>query len=329
MAYFLGVDIGGSKSHALLADENGQALGFGEGACGSPEILGYDGMARVLDDIIGQALAEAGLRMEAISAAGFGMAGYDWPSQRQPIIAAIRGIGLNAQLELVNDALVGLYAGSSQGWGVAVVAGTGNNCYGVNRAGKVGRVTGEGHLMDEDGGAGGLVTKAVQAVSRMWSKRGPDTKLAEMFVQRTGAADVFAFLEGIQLGWYKHDARLAIDILRVAEEGDAVAQGVINWVGEMQGDLAVGVIRQLDLQGEAFEVVMVGSLWNGGERLIAPFRRVVLAEAPRASFVRLRAAPVTGGVLLGMQQVGIDIPAVRPRLLQSWQARFPGQAAEG
>ena len=29
MSYFLGVDIGGSKSHAMLADATGRVLGFG------------------------------------------------------------------------------------------------------------------------------------------------------------------------------------------------------------------------------------------------------------------------------------------------------------
>ena len=30
MAYFLGIDIGGTKSHALIADEEGRAVGFGQ-----------------------------------------------------------------------------------------------------------------------------------------------------------------------------------------------------------------------------------------------------------------------------------------------------------
>ena len=34
MKYFLGVDIGGTKSHALIADENGQAVGFGQAGAG-------------------------------------------------------------------------------------------------------------------------------------------------------------------------------------------------------------------------------------------------------------------------------------------------------
>lgn len=38
--YFLGVDIGGTKSHALVADETGQALGLGVGGAGNYEVVG-------------------------------------------------------------------------------------------------------------------------------------------------------------------------------------------------------------------------------------------------------------------------------------------------
>ena len=47
-AYFLGVDIGGTKSHALIADETGRAIGFGEAGPGNYEDVGYAGLATAL-----------------------------------------------------------------------------------------------------------------------------------------------------------------------------------------------------------------------------------------------------------------------------------------
>ena len=81
----------------------------------------------------GQALAAAGLQIGDIAGAGFGVAGYDWPSERPPTIDAIASLGISAPVEAVNDTIIGLLAGAEQGWGVALVAGTSNNCRGWDR----------------------------------------------------------------------------------------------------------------------------------------------------------------------------------------------------
>jgi N-acetylglucosamine kinase-like BadF-type ATPase len=120
--YFLGVDTGATKSHALIADETGRALGFGESGPGNPDIIGYDQLADLLQTIIGQALTTANIAIDQIAGAGFGIAGYDWPSQRQPIWQAIQSLGLGmTPLEFVSSpaqvvtATVGINTGASAG----------------------------------------------------------------------------------------------------------------------------------------------------------------------------------------------------------------------
>src|SRR5512136_2640866 len=115
--YFLGVDVGGTKTHALIADENGQACGFGEAGPGNHEGVGYDGLAAALQIAVEQALARAAISQGQIAGAGFGVGGYDWPSEREPTLQAICTLGLDAPSEAVNDALIGLLAGAEEGWG--------------------------------------------------------------------------------------------------------------------------------------------------------------------------------------------------------------------
>ena len=59
--YFLGVDVGGSKCHAVISDETGQILGFGAGGTGNHEMIGYDGFAAVLDAVSQQAMTMANI----------------------------------------------------------------------------------------------------------------------------------------------------------------------------------------------------------------------------------------------------------------------------
>ncbi len=313
--YYLGVDIGGTKSHALIADTEGNALGFGHFGAGNHEEVGYEGLRITLQSVTDKALIMAGLTKDQISAAGFGVAGYDWPSERQPTLDTIQAIGLACPVEAVNDTIIGLLAGASQGWGVAVVAGTGTNAWGWDEQHHIGRVTGVGY--GEHGGAGNLIQRAMVAIAYEWTRRGPKTMLTPEFLRMTGADDIPSLIEGLEMGAYYLSADYAPVVYQVASQGDPVAQSIIQWAGNELGHTAVAVIRQLGIEQREFEVVLVGSLYEMGEMLISPMRQVINLEAPKARLVRLSAPPVVGGVLLAMQQVGIDPSPVRKALVNS------------
>jgi N-acetylglucosamine kinase-like BadF-type ATPase len=202
---------------------------------------------------------------------------------------------------------------------VAVVAGTSNNCWGRAEDGREGRVIGGGATFAEYGGSGELVGYAVQVVAKAWSQRGPATGLTDAFIHLTGARDVDDLLEGLTLGHYRIDATAAPLVFEVAAAGDQVAIEAIRWAGEELAGLANGVIRQLGFASRAFEVILVGSLYNGGPLLVEPMRQAIQAVAPGARLVRLSAPPVVGAVLLAMEQAGIRPAAVREQLLQSTQ----------
>jgi N-acetylglucosamine kinase-like BadF-type ATPase len=315
MKYFLGVDIGATKSHALIADETGQAVGFGTAGPGNHEVVGYDGLIVVLDNITRQALERAATTRADLAGAGFGVAGYDWPSERAPTLEAIATLGLDCPVDTVNDTVIGLLAGVSEGWGIAVVGGTGENCWGWDQNRRVGRVTGNGGYLGEFGGSGWVAMRAVQAVSRAWSLRGPQTALTDMFLQKTGAKDASDLLEGLALDRFHIDARYAPSVFQTALAGDEVAKDVIRWAGEELASLVIGVIRQLAFEDQEFEIVLIGSLFDGGSLFLDPMKIAIEKVAPLARYVRLEAPPVVGGVLLGMEIAGVDGYRVREKLI--------------
>ena len=91
---YLGVDVGSSKTHALITDGAGKALGFGEGGAGNHEVVGYPGLIRAVKDTVGQALRAAGITVADLGGAGFGVSGYDWPSEKEPTLKAISVLGI-------------------------------------------------------------------------------------------------------------------------------------------------------------------------------------------------------------------------------------------
>lgn len=200
---------------------------------------------------------------------------------------------------------------------MAVVAGTSNNCRGRDRQGREGRTTGCGSAFGENGGAAELLARAVKVVAAAWTRRGPETALTGAFCRLTGAADAGDFLEGLYLGRYHLTAAAAPLIFETAAAGDEVARELLRWNGRELANLAVGVIRQLGLEDEVFELILAGSLYAGSPAMVQAMEEAVHAVAPGARLVRLDAPPVVGGILLAMERAGIRPAGVRPRLVES------------
>jgi N-acetylglucosamine kinase-like BadF-type ATPase len=187
MRYFLGIDVGSSKTHALIADEAGQCVGFGKTRGGNHQGVGYDGLAKVLKESFEGALEMSSVDKAQIVGAGFGVAGYDFPSDREEHLKAISTLGLACPVEVVNDGVNGLLAGATRGIGVNVTAGSSNNARGRNKKGKEGRIVGNGARFGENGGGIEIVEKALQMANHAWIKRIAPTRLTNILLEATGA----------------------------------------------------------------------------------------------------------------------------------------------
>jgi N-acetylglucosamine kinase-like BadF-type ATPase len=316
-SYFLGVDIGNTKSHALIIDESGMATGFGMSGPGNHESLGTDGSIKILHDVVGKALQQAKIDISSVSGAGFGIAGFDWPSDRALMDQVINTLGMNSPYEVVNDGMIGLFAGAKKNWGVVVSSGTSSNARGRDQNGKIGRMTGNGMYFGETGGGTELVWKAVAEISRTWSKRGPKTTLSQIFVDHLGSKDVGDLLEGLARGRFEVNATDAPLVFDAASKGDAVAQDIIRWLGAGLADLAIGIINQLGFHDLEFEVVMAGSVYRGSALIAETMHEIIHKVAPGATLVRLDAPPVVGAVMLGMEQANIDYTPLRETIIKS------------
>lgn len=319
MSYYLGVDLGATKSHTLIADEQFRVVGFATAGPGNHQVIGYNGMLRTLREGLEQALAAARVAKAGICAAGFGIAGYDWPSQEPDMLDVLNQLGLDCPLALVNDGVPPLLAGASEGWGISLVAGTGCNCRGWNESRtREGRVTGYGYQMGEYAGGSELVWKAMQLVAHEWTLRGDPTAISTAFIRYAGAKDLSDLIEGYTKGFYRVNAGAAPLIFEAAEAGDSVAQKLIRWTGIELGEMAKSVIRQLEFENLTFDVVLSGSLFKGGRILIEPMWETITSLAPKARMVHLTAPPVIGAAVLGMEQLGLKGTAeIRQTLIES------------
>jgi N-acetylglucosamine kinase-like BadF-type ATPase len=317
MKYFLGFDVGSSKTHALIADETGHCLGFGQAGSGNHQNVGYAGLEHVLRESFAQAGAMAGVAANQIAGAGLGVAGYDFASDREAHLQAVASLELACPVEVVNDGFNGLLAGATRGIGINVTAGSSNNCRGRNKHGKIGRIVGNGMQFGEFGGATEIVQRGLQMVNYAWIQRIPPTRLTQIYLAAAGAKSEIDLMQGLSNERYDLPQGIAIEVVRAAQESDAAAQEIIHWAGEELGWLAISVARQIEMENDAVEIIQSGSVFEAGDIIKHPMREIVMKHLPKATLIPLDGPPAVGAVILGMEQANFDGYAVRDMMVHT------------
>jgi N-acetylglucosamine kinase-like BadF-type ATPase len=310
MTVVLGVDGGGTKTHAVVADEQGSLLGSALAGPSNWEVVGIGGTGAALRVAVMEALEAAGVAPEAVEASVFGLAGVDWPSDLERLRFAIEPLGLRGPRELVNDSFVALRAGASRPWGVVVIAGTGAVAAGRNRAGEVFRTLGLGAVYGDFGSANDVSVEAVRVVADAYTGRGPSTALGELLCRHLGLGTVAEVLE--RLSRREHGGRIEDDleglapvVIEAANGGDLIARDILERAGAGLGASAVLVARTLRMLDTDLEIVLAGALITGASRFVSdPFEVAVRREAPSCRFVHLHAPPAVGAALMALEFLG-------------------------
>jgi N-acetylglucosamine kinase-like BadF-type ATPase len=323
----LGVDGGGSKTHALVADERGETLGFASSGRSNWEDSGLEEARSALGAAIGGALAAAGVKAGELAASAIGLAGLDWDEDRPMLAELVAPLGLSGALWLDNDSFIALRAGTAEPFGVAVIAGTGTVAAGRDRAGRTFRTFGLGPMYGDFGSATEVAEEAVRAVADAWTGRGPETTLTELLPPLAGCASPTELLRRLSRGAVGLPPAAPL-VLAEAAAGDQACRGIVVRVGAALGETAAVVARRLGLHREAFEMVMAGGLFRGGSRLLeGALVEALWRVAPQATPVRLRCKPVVGAVIEALELAGAATgQGVRERLVASSTGMAVGSA---
>lgn len=93
MKYFLGVDAGGSKTCAMIADEQGKVMGAGKSGNGNHQ-LGREQAADSLHQAVSEAITASGLTRDQLDYSWFGLAGADREADFRILRPIIGSLGL-------------------------------------------------------------------------------------------------------------------------------------------------------------------------------------------------------------------------------------------
>lgn len=302
--YFLGIDGGGTKTHAVVTTSSCRVIGEGFSGAANPLRVGLAEAVSHIGQAVADACAQAGIELSDIDSACAAIAGVNHPIHYHTMKDALDEAMNVAGLELVTDARAALEGSLDGKAGIVVIAGTGSIVIGVNPDGQQARAGGFGPTLSDEGSGYYIAQKALKAVVSSFDGRSPETTLAERICMRLGVASP-SDLPGVI---YNSDAEpveiasLAELVDEAAREGDEVARAILTAAGRALGRLAVSVIEKLGLQASAFHVACVGSVFRSGEVVLEPLRQAVLSVAPQAEMGSPLYSPAIGAAKLAQVQ---------------------------
>ena len=301
--YYLGIDGGGTKTHAVVADAKCNILGEGFSGAANPLRVGLEDAVAHIDQAVSDACTQAGIELGNIDSACAAIAGINHPIHYHTMKDALDDALHLSGLELVTDARAALEGALDGKAGVVVIAGTGSIAIGVNQDGQTARSGGFGPTLSDEGSGYYIAQAALKAVVSSFDGRSPRTILVDRICNRLGVAGP-SDLPGVI---YNSDsepvdiAPLAEVVDEAAQEGDDVARQILTAAGGELGRLAASVIEKLKLNSASFRVACVGSVFRSGEFVLEPLRRAVLGVAPGAEIGPPLYPPAIGAVKLAQE----------------------------
>jgi N-acetylglucosamine kinase-like BadF-type ATPase len=156
----VGLDIGGSKTHAVSSSEQDPTAEVSAGSANLSSV-GEAEAGRQLDAIFVQ-LADRG----TIGAVCAGAAGVDTPEAEERLRRLIAARLPGAVVRVVHDTEL-ILAAAELTVGIALIAGTGSVAWGRDGGGRVARAGGWGYLLGDEGSGYGIVREAVRHALRL------------------------------------------------------------------------------------------------------------------------------------------------------------------
>jgi N-acetylglucosamine kinase-like BadF-type ATPase len=320
--FVMGVDGGATKTLAAVLDIDRKDIHLGHAGPSNQDAVGATAAVRALLEAADEAIAGAGISPERLAAAVLAIAGTD----TQAVADNVRGVR-TADWVVVNDVVAAWATATGTGPGIAVIAGTGSNVFGVGPHDRPWRAGGWGHLLGDEGSAYWVGIQSIKAALSDREASGAETALSD-------AAPAFFGLDSVErLAVHVYSkpltkgeiAALATETARLAREGDAVAGDIFARGARELSRQVAAVIEQTELGG-SFPVGLIGGVFKAGAVFLEPFTEAISERAPDARIARVEMAPVGGSLLLAARACGradqLD-PAELSRLLDQALTRQP------
>jgi glucosamine kinase len=225
--YFVGIDGGGTRTTLGIAEESGREILRRSGPAGIVDARRPAATVEVLVSLVQEATARAGFTGPAAGLCA-GLAGVANATERQIVEAALQRSGVADRVAVLTDGETALYGAFEGGPGILLISGTGSVAYARAEDGRVERCGGWGMILGDEGGGYAMGRAGLRGALLAADGRGPDTRLLPALLEVLGLAVPEAVPPWIARAEKAEVALLAVQVLRLAADGDLVARGIVS-----------------------------------------------------------------------------------------------------
>ena len=307
-SYYIGIDGGGTKTEAVVVDSHGVMLG--QGNAGSTNLNHYSRTDVIfnLNEAIQQALGPRSVLNGTVSIF-LGMSGVSTDDDRNNFAEIAREIASLPPGVLVgvdNDCVAALAGGLAGEPGIALVAGTGSICIGINRKGQSHWCGGWGAIADDAGSAPWVAVRALRSAVRSVDGRGESTLLTQLIFDALNIAAPRELIfrihnQGVTRAEF---GSLAPLVVQASLDGDKVASHILDDAAKELSSLVKATSQTL-FNDDTCPVILVGGFARSG----APFQSMLInqitVDTPTAVVREPILRPVMGSALQALRQGGM------------------------
>jgi N-acetylglucosamine kinase-like BadF-type ATPase len=308
-AYLLGIDGGGTSTVAWLADAAGEVIGRGQAGASNIKVVGASSAKAALDQAIASAFTDAGQSPTQARAACLGLAGFDRVEDRDLLSRWSSQSRWADRLVHANDGDLVIAAGTPDGWGLGVIAGTGSIAVGRTPDGRTARAGGWGPLLGDEGSGYAVALTALRLIARRADGREAKTADPDPLTRRLCAALGIEGPSQLVATIYAPGcdrtqiAALAAGVVMAARDDPDIDRAILEPAGRDLAEAVLAVARTLGFSAGPIPLALAGGFLLSAP----PVSGSLLAQLASAGLdvqVSTVTQPVRGAVILAKRAAG-------------------------
>lgn len=232
MAFYIGLDGGGTKTKCVVVDEKMNVLSELVGGPSNFLVFALDEVTQSLFNLITDSIKQADIDISGVESILLGTAGA---GRREDAERLEKNFMLKAnelripikKFVVESDARVALEGAFSGNPGSIFIAGTGSIMFGKDSDGNIHRVGGFGRILGDEGSGFHIGRSGLTAVAKQFDGRGEKTKLSNLLKNKFNISNSKELILAI----YKNNfdtAAVAPLVIQAAEEGDDICTSIIQ-----------------------------------------------------------------------------------------------------